>query len=160
MEEDIVKLIYSIRETLCWLEMVFPPTVFDIMMHLLVHLDEEAKVGGRMCYRWMSLVARYLHTIKGYVRNKTHPEGSIAEGYIAEECLTFCSRFLDVDTKLNRADRHESTIVNEPPSGLSVFGEIDYKRREQTTEIFGADEVRKMRHYIISNCDEARPWVE
>jgi hypothetical protein len=27
------------------------------------------------------------------------PEGSIAEGYILEECLTFCSRFLDVDTK-------------------------------------------------------------
>jgi len=36
---------------------------------------------------------------------------------------------------------------------------MDYKRRGQTTEIFGADEVRKMRH-IISNCDEARPWVE
>jgi hypothetical protein len=57
-------------------------------------------------------------------------------------------------------DRHESTAVNEPPSGLSIFGEMDYKRRGQTIEIFGGDEIRKMRHYIISNCDEARPWVE
>ena len=103
---------------------------------------------------------RYLRTVKGYVRNKAHLEGSIAEGYIVEECLTFCSRFLDVDTKLNRADRHESIAVNELPSGRSIFGEMDYKRRGQTIEIFGGDEIWKMRHYIISNCDEAREWVE
>ncbi|XP_066358279.1 uncharacterized protein [Miscanthus floridulus] len=158
VEEDLDKLSSSIKDTLCRLEMVFPPAFFDIMIHLSVHLAEEAKLGGHVCYRWMYLVERYLRTVKGYVRNKALLEGSIAKGYIAEECLTFGSRFLDVDTKLNRADRHESTIVNEPPSGLSVFGEIDYKRRGQTTEIFGADEVQKMRHYIISNCDEARPW--
>ena len=139
MEEDLDKLSSSIKETFCRLEMVFPPAFFDIMIHLPVHLAEEAKLRGPVCYRWMYPVERYLRTVKGFVRNKAHPEGSIAEGYIAEECLTFCSRFLDVDTKLNCADRHESTIVNEPPSGLSVFGEIDYKRREQTTEIFGAD---------------------
>ena len=127
--EDLDKLSSSIKKTLCWLEMVFPPTFFDIMIHLLVHLAEEAKLGGPVCYRWMYPVERYLCTIKGYMRNKVHPEGSIAEAYIAEECLTFCSRFLDVDTKLNRADRHESTAVNEPLSGLSIFGEMDYKRR-------------------------------
>jgi hypothetical protein len=59
--------------------------------------------------------------VKGYVRDKAHPEGSIAEGYIFEECLTFCSRFLDVDNKENRVNRHETVAVNEPPSGLSIF---------------------------------------
>jgi hypothetical protein len=59
--------------------------------------------------------------VKGYVWNKAHPEGSIAEGYILEECLTFCSRFLDVDTKDNRVDRHETVTINEPPYGLSIF---------------------------------------
>jgi len=29
-------------------------------------------------------VERYLRTLKGYVRNKAQPKGSIAEGYIAE----------------------------------------------------------------------------
>jgi len=66
------------------------------------------------------------------VRNKAHPEGSIAEGYILEECLTFCSIFLDMDTKLNHAGRHESIAMNEPPSGLSIFAVMDYKRRGQT----------------------------
>ena len=112
VEEDLDKLSSSIKETLCWLEMVFPPAFFDIMIHLPIHLAEEAKLGGPVCYRWMYPIERYLHTVKGYVRNKAHPEGSIAKGYIAEECLTFCSRFLDVDNKLNRTDRHESTTVN------------------------------------------------
>jgi len=35
-----------------------------------------------------------LHALKGYVRNKAHLEGSIVEGYVAEECMTFCARYL------------------------------------------------------------------
>jgi hypothetical protein len=69
----------------------------------------------------MYLVEWYLRTVKGYVRNKAHPEDSIAKGYILEECLTFYSRFLDMDTKDNRVDRHETVTMNEPPSGLSIF---------------------------------------
>ena len=90
---EIEKLSTSIRETLCRLEMIFPPAFFDIMMHLPVHLADEARLGGLVCYRWMYPVERYLRTLKGYVKNKARPEGSIAEGYISEECHTFCSRF-------------------------------------------------------------------
>ena len=52
------------------------------MMHLPIHLAYEAKVAGPVQYRWMYPIERYLCTLKGYVRNKAHPEGSIAEGYI------------------------------------------------------------------------------
>ena len=46
---------------------------------------------------------RFLFTLKEYVRNRNHPEGSIVEGYLAEECMNFCTRYLnDVETKLNR----------------------------------------------------------
>jgi len=33
--------------------------------------------------------------LKGHVRTRSHPEGSIAEGYLFDECLTFCSRYLE-----------------------------------------------------------------
>jgi hypothetical protein len=158
--DDLEKLSASIGETLCRLEMIFPPAFFDIMMHLPVHLAEEAKLGGPVCYRWMYPIERYLRTLKGYVRNKACPEGSMAEGYILEECMTFCSRFFeDVGTKMNRPDRHERAAVNEPPSGLSIFGNIDYTRKGFSIESVSTTEMLQMRHYIITNCDEATPWI-
>jgi len=160
VEEDLDKLSSSIKETLCRLEMVFPPAFFDIMIHLPVHLAEEAKLGGPVCYRWMYLVERYLRTVKGYVRNKAHLEGSIAEGYIVEECLTFCSKFLNVDTKLNRPEHHENMAVNEPPLGLSIFADMDYKSRGKNIDQIGPYELRKMRHYIITNREEASDWIK
>jgi hypothetical protein len=43
----------NIVETLCKLEMIFPPSFFDSMEHLLIHLLFDAKVGGSVQYRWM-----------------------------------------------------------------------------------------------------------
>ena len=48
---EIEKLCNSIGETLCRLEMIFPPSFFDIMMHLPVHIASEARIGGPICYR-------------------------------------------------------------------------------------------------------------
>ena len=50
---------------------------------------------------------RYLLRLKSYVYNRAHVEASIAEGYIAEECLIFCSRYLEsVETVFNRPIRN------------------------------------------------------
>ena len=43
----------NIVETLCKLEKIFPPSFFDSMEHLPIHLAYEAKVGGPVQYRWM-----------------------------------------------------------------------------------------------------------
>jgi hypothetical protein len=158
---DLERMSNSIGGTLCRLEMVFPLAFFDIMMHLPVHLAEEAKLGGPVCYRWLYPIERYLWTLKGYVRNKSHHEGSIAEGYILEECMTFCSRFLeDMDTKLNRPEQHESAAVVEPPSGLSIFGKIDYNKKGGTIKTLSVFEMQQIRHYLLTNCDEATAWVK
>ncbi|OAY70057.1 hypothetical protein ACMD2_27223, partial [Ananas comosus] len=45
----------------------------------------EAKLGGPIHYRWMYPIERYLVWLKSYVRNRAQPEGSNAEGHIAEE---------------------------------------------------------------------------
>ena len=44
-------------------------------------------------------------TLKGHVRNRARPEGSIVEVYIANEALAFSSRYMeDVVTRFNRDD--------------------------------------------------------
>ena len=164
-ETEMKELTKLIGETLCWLEMIFPPTFFDIMMHLPVHIAWEAELGGPVSYRWIYPVERYLRTLKGYMRNKACPEGSIAEGYISEECLTFCSRFFEgVSTKLNRPKRQQRSTVSEPPAGLSVFASMDFTRKKSShrhnMEISSPDDLCRMRYYIISNCDEATSWIK
>ena len=39
--------------TLCRMKKLFPPSFFTIIVHLIVHLTEEAKLGGPVLYRWM-----------------------------------------------------------------------------------------------------------
>ena len=57
---------------------------------------------------------RYLGHLKSFVRNKARPEGSIAEGYLMEEILTFCSRYLDdIETRFNRSGRVDDEAIDE-----------------------------------------------
>lgn len=68
--------------------------------------------------------------LKDYVRNRAHPEGSIAEGYIAEECLIFCSRYLEgVETAFNRPQRNYDIVENleiyKFSSGGRVIGKVE-----------------------------------
>lgn len=44
--ENLVALESEIVETMCQLERYFPPSLFDIMFHLPLHLAREARLGG------------------------------------------------------------------------------------------------------------------
>ncbi|XP_060961844.1 uncharacterized protein LOC133032042 [Cannabis sativa] len=104
---------------LCKMESIFPPAFFDIMIHLVLHLPEEAILGGPVFMKWMYPFERYMKKLKNYVGNKARHEGSIAESYVIDEALTFCSMyFKGVETRLNRLDRNEDEVV---PRKLSVF---------------------------------------
>ena len=76
---------------LCQLEMYFPSSFFDIMVHLIVHLVREIKCCGPIYLRWMYPVERYMKILKGYTKNLHHPKASIVERYIVEEAIEFCS---------------------------------------------------------------------
>jgi hypothetical protein len=107
-EHDLDYLDEEITKILCQLEMIFPPSFFDIMVHLPIHLVHEVRMGGPVQFRWMYPIERNLCKLKSYVRNRAHPEGSIAEGYVAQEALNYCSRYLpkNVETGLNRTCRN------------------------------------------------------
>jgi len=71
--------------------------------------------------KYLLSFTRKLRKLKSYVRNKCHPEGSLAEGYLAEECLTFCSRYLSgIETKFNQPSRNDDNEEGNNES-LSIF---------------------------------------
>ncbi|XP_024037598.1 uncharacterized protein LOC112097214, partial [Citrus clementina] len=85
----------SLVETLCLLEKCFPPSFFDIMVHLTIHLVSEVRQCSPVYLWWMYPFERYMKTLKGYVRNRNCPEGYIAESYIVEEALEFCAEYVE-----------------------------------------------------------------
>nr|CAH67329.1 OSIGBa0102I15.9 [Oryza sativa] len=121
-KDVLVQMKKEIPIILVKLEKIFPPAFFDVMVHLAIHLPDEALLRGPMQYGWMYPIERRLYTLKRYVRNRSRPEGSIAEAYIADECLTFCSKYMDdVETRFNREPRNKG-FSNEEAYGVDVFG--------------------------------------
>ena len=51
--EKMIELEEEVVETLCLLERFFPPSFFDIMVHLVIHLGREARLCGPVQFRWM-----------------------------------------------------------------------------------------------------------
>ena len=81
--------------TLCLLEQYFPPSFFDIMLHLTVHLVREVRLCGAVYFRWMYPFERYMKVLKSYVSSQKHQEGCIVQRYSIEEIIEFCSEYLN-----------------------------------------------------------------
>ncbi|GKE14751.1 zinc finger, PHD-type containing protein, partial [Tanacetum coccineum] len=112
MEDNMLKAQSNVIDIMCNLELIYPPGFLEIMIHLVIHLPLEALEGRPIRPRWMYPFKRFIKKLKNYVRNKAKPEGSIADGYVAEEALTFSSHyFWDVTMKFNHSDRN----VDFPP---------------------------------------------
>ncbi|XP_051222138.1 uncharacterized protein [Lolium perenne] len=85
----------EIAQILCKLEMIFPPSFFDMMVHVTIHLASEVRIDGPVQFRDMWSTERFVGTLKDFVQNMTYPEGSLAENYQFDEFLTFCSIYLN-----------------------------------------------------------------
>ncbi|CAA0829472.1 Unknown protein [Striga hermonthica] len=109
------------------LEKIFPPSFFDIMMHLPIHLVDEVKLSGPVSGWWMFGPERYLGKLKEYVKNRSRPEGSIAEGYLAEEGLIFCSRYLpDGAKKKSKGFNRKSVEVDACDDVSIIFPKVGH----------------------------------
>jgi hypothetical protein len=140
------------------LEKIFPPAFFDVMVHLAVHLPDDALLRGPVQYGWMYPIERRLYTLKRYVRNRARPEGSIAEAYIADECLTFCSRYMDdVETRFNRAPRNKG-FSNEEAYNADVFGHgVHFTSTPEL--VYDDNGFDQMVWYVLNNCTQVDKYV-
>ena len=134
--------------TLCLLEKYFPPSFFDIMIHLTVHLVREVRLCGPGYLRWMYPFERFMKVLKSYVRNRNRPEGCIVECYIAEEAIEFCTEFLS----------------NVDAIGIPIGSRIDHKIGTPLPEIFvmKVDPIVLLQahHYVLENTTIVQPFIE
>lgn len=116
MKEEIIMI-------LCKLEKIFPPTFFDVTIHLAIYLPREAELAGLIQFCWMYQIERTLGKNK-YVRNGARPEGCIAKGYVVDECSNFCSMYLrGIEIRWNRGERNVDNWVEGTEQRLDVFSQ-------------------------------------
>ncbi|KAG8496499.1 hypothetical protein CXB51_008990 [Gossypium anomalum] len=133
---------------------IFPPSFFTIMIHLIIHLPIEAKLGGPVQYMWMYPIERYLMGLKASVCNRAYPEGSIVEGYIVSECLTFCSRYVfDVETIFSRPPRNDGNIQKRYifSSGGRLIGTMN-------TKILDMRSLAQANRYVLLHSNKLSPY--
>lgn len=107
------------------------------------------------------LFNRFLGKLKSYVRNKAWPEGSMAEGYIGDEVMYFCSRYFDdIETTFNRPPRIDDCPEPVPTSeglliphvGKPVGGTENFK-------LTATEKLQAHRHVLI-NCPQVEPFLQ
>ncbi|MCO5581723.1 hypothetical protein L7F22_035612 [Adiantum nelumboides] len=105
------------------MEKELPTSFFDIQVHLLIHLVDEIELAGVVSARWMFWVERFMGVLKGYVRQKARLEGSMAEGWMLEECMYYVCEYLertDFEAPPVWTNESSSTMSDEVLSGKGV----------------------------------------
>ena len=134
--------------TLCLLEKYFPPSFFDIMLHLTVHLIREVRLCGPVYFRWMYPFERYMKVLKGYVHNHNWPEGCVAECYLVEEAVEFCTKYLSGTHAIGipKNNNYDNKFGRPITGGRST--NIDHKLWLQA------------HHYVLENTTIVQPYIE
>lgn len=131
----------DVVETLCEFEIYFPPSFFDIMVHLVVHLPREIKEYGPVFLRYMYPYERHMGTLQDKAKNKANPEGSIINGIKAEEAANFCVIFLARAEEIGvPKSRHEGRLQGK--------GTIGRKAVRPPLEIFRKSHCFLLQHFL------------
>ena len=143
-------LLEEVVKTVCSLEKELPPSVFVIMMHLPIHLVQELYICGPVHTRWMYPFERYMKGLKGFVKNKARPEGSMAYGYLREESIGFINEYLSQYTPTTKRawdDKEEPAMYDEILEGGK-------KDRVMTTKF-----VKLIYGFVLLNTEHMLPYI-
>ena len=142
LQNDVVQCLVSF-------ELVFPPSFFNIMEHLLVHLVKEISILGPVFLHNVFPFERFMGVLKKYVNQRARPEGSIAKGYGTEEVIEFCVDYIpDLEPIGVPESRHEGRL-----SGKGTLGKKAYIGT-------GDDYFNKAHYTVLQNSSVVDPYVE
>jgi len=179
----------NIPALLCKLEQIFPPSFFNSMEHLPVHLPYEVRVDGPVQYRWMYPFERYkmsnhlytnvlyshfkkkilihinfrfLRSLKNKVKNKTRVERSICEAYLVETS-TFASFYYPEQIATRRTRMPRNVDADEGSSSSPPISISNYLGRVNgKSKTYFLDQVNLdvAYLYVLQNCPEVEPYLE
>ena len=92
-------------------ELIFPPSFFNIMTHLLVHLVKEIDIFGPVFSHNMFPFERFMGVLKKCVCNCARPEGSVTSAYGTKDVIEFCVDFIDDLKPIGVPERSEERRV-------------------------------------------------
>ncbi|WVZ89102.1 hypothetical protein U9M48_035555 [Paspalum notatum var. saurae] len=102
---------------------------------------------------YASNISRFFVRLKALVKNRAHPEGSIAEGYRLEECMTFFSRFLDGNTRFTRPSRNPEP--SDKTKDMTLFDSAGEPiGKETNVNQFDNQLLIQAHRYVLRHCDE------
>ena len=88
--DELDSLQEFMAETMAQLEMCFPPSFFDIMPHVMIHMVDQTRALGPLYLHKMWTYKRFMSTLNRYVLNRACLEGSMVEAYHTEEVIECC----------------------------------------------------------------------
>jgi hypothetical protein len=147
LQDEIITIINE-------LEMYFPAAFFDIMVHLLVHIVDDIEDLGPVFLHNMMALERMNGIIKAYVRNRAHPDGSIIQGFLIEECISFCKNYLN----------EENTQVGFPANKhLGRFEAVGHNTGKRAMDVDYSGwraEFNRAHLVVLQHIEDLGPWVE
>ena len=93
------------------------------------------------------------------VRTRSHPEGSIAEGYVLDESITFCSRYLHgCQTRFARRDDEDEN--NNNARDMSYLTRVGHPLL--SSSMIELDHISwiQAHRYVLVNYEHIAPYAE
>jgi hypothetical protein len=111
-EEKLLDLERRHFETLCLLKATFPPSFFDLMLHLTAHLAREIWFLGPSYLHQMFPYEWFYGFLKSLVHNRLFPEGTIVRGYETIDVVEWAMGYMDPQNPIGvPRSRHEGGLL-------------------------------------------------
>jgi hypothetical protein len=121
-EEKLLDLERRHFETLCLLEATFPPSFFDLMLHLTTHLAREILFLGPSYLHQMFPYERFYGFLKSLVHNRLFSEGAIVCGYETIEAMEWAMGYMDPENSMGvpRSRSHVEKLGSPEPDAFQM----------------------------------------
>nr|GEZ43422.1 hypothetical protein [Tanacetum cinerariifolium] len=120
IEDDLRFLESQVVVTLCKMEQFFPPSLFTVMVHLVIHLIREVRFGGPIPLRWMYPIEReHKSIIRGQNRSHRPSEYELQKIH----CQKFSEWFRNRVTRLE--EQRDPRVTEEiKPVVVNYYGSL------------------------------------